>query len=221
MSTTRRAAVVAAWAGFAWAATVAWGQVPQVVIDMENTRVSLAANRAGQDYVLMANNPGAAFTVVGVNLSMQVGNGDGTSSAPLITGVDAVTGTPFSSLPAGQRILNTTEVTEQFFNVDLGVDLGAAPQGTAVTIPSGSFRLATVTFDTTSLGPGSWSLNVGFVNPAHGFDTTFTLASFGELTPLITLGDGNLTVVPEWEGAGVAAGLMLVGWAGRRSARKG
>lgn len=212
---TKKALVVAAWAGWVWAATVAWGQ--QVVIDMENTLVSLSENTAGQDYVLMANNPGAAFTVIGINLSIQIGNGDATASAPIITAVDAVTGTPFSSLPAGNRLLNMTEVTEQFFNVDLGVNLGTAPSAT-VTIPSGAFRLATITFDTTSLGAGTWSLNVGGVNPIYGADTSFTLASgYAELNPQISLADGNLSVVPEWEGSGVAAGLLLVGWAIRRS----
>lgn len=219
MATARRAVVWAAWAGWAWTATIAWGQVPQVVIDMETTLVSLAANQAGQNHVLMAYNPNAAFSVVGVNLSIQVGNGDPTSGAPIITGVDAVTGTPFSSLQASERILWTNPITEQFFNVDLAVNLAAAPAAT-VTIPSGFFQLATVTFDTTSLAPGTWSLNVGFVNLNYGDDTFFTLASdFEELTPLISLGEDNLTVVPEWEGAGVAAGLMLVGWAARRSTR--
>ena len=211
--------VVAAWAGYALASTVAWAQVPQVVIDMENTLVSLAPNQAGQTFAIMANNPGSPFNVVSINLSVQVGNGQDTSSAPMITGVDAVTGTPFASLLPGQRVLNTSEVTSQFFNVDLGVNLGTAPTVT-VTIPSGSFRLATVTFDTTSLGPGSWNLNVGGVNLNLGSDTVFYLAgTFAELTPQISLGDNNLTVVPEWEGAGMAAGLMLVGWAARRSFR--
>jgi len=220
MTTTRRAVALAAWAGWAWATMVAWGQA--VEIDMENTSVSLLANQAGQSYALMAFNPGAAFAVVGVNLSIQVGNGDPTSSAPLITGVDAVTGTPFSSLSASNRVVNVTGVTDQFFNVDLGVNYDAA-QGApipTVTIPAGAFRLATVTFDTTSLASGAWSLNVGGVNPNYGSDTYFTLASqFSELTPMISLGDSNLTVVPEWEGPGAAAGLMLVGWVAWRSTR--
>lgn len=215
MSPTKKTVVVASWAGWVWAATVAWGQ--QVVIDMENTLVSLSENTAGQDYVLMANNPGAAFTVVAINLSIQIGNGDATASAPIITAVDAVTGTPFSSLPEGNRLLNMTDVTEQFFNVDLGVNLTTAPS-TTVTIPSGAFRLATITFDTTSLGAGTWSLNVGGVNPVYGSDTSFILAgSFAELHTQFSLADGNLSVVPEWEGSGVAAGLLLVGWAIRRS----
>lgn len=217
MTTTRRAVALAAWAGWAWATTVAWGQA--VEIDMENTSVSLLANQAGQSYALMAFNPGAAFAVVGVNLSIQVGNGDPTSSAPLITGVDAVTGTPFSSLSASDRVVNVTGATDQFFNVDLAVNYSTAP-GATVTIPAGAFRLATVTFDTTSLASGAWSLNVGFVNPNYGSDTFFTLASnFLALTPTISLGDSNLTVVPEWEGTGAAAGLMLVGWVAWRSTR--
>lgn len=217
MTTARRTVALAAWAGWAWATTVAWGQA--VEIDMENTSVSLLPNQAGQNYALMAYNPGAAFTVVGVNLSIQVGTGDPTSSAPLITGVDAVTGTPFSSLSASDRTVNVTEVTDQFFSVDLGVNLFNAP-GATVTIPAGAFRLATVTFDTTSLASGAWSLNVGFVNTTYGEDTSFTLAgSLTELTPMISLGDSNLTVVPEWEGTGSAAGLMLLGWAARRSTK--
>lgn len=198
-------------AGLAWAAMLAHGQA--VEIDMANKAVSLVGNLSGQTYVLMANNTGAPFSVVAVNLTVQVGDGQATSSAPSITAVNAVVGTPFGTLAAGDRILNTSEVTSQFWNVDLGVDPSTAP-GTTVTLPSGLFQLATITFDTTSLESGAWDLNVGFVNQDLGSDTYFVLGDYSVLNPTITQGSGNLTAtaVPEVGGAALASGLALAAW---------
>lgn len=198
-------------------------QVPQgagIAVDLANRFISLRPNEAGQTYALMANNPGQAFDILQAYLTFQIGDGQATSSAPSITSVDVITGTPFASLAANERVLSDSQVTPQFRSVDISVDLENA-FGTTVTIPSGVFRLATITFDTTALDLGMWDFNMMGVNSDLGIDTYFTLSDFNTYSPIISAGLQTLTVVPEVEDMATLSGVGLLGWMAWRRRRSG
>lgn len=216
MKTNERGARLGWAAGcVAWAlALPAMGQT--IVVDLENIPIVLSSNQSGQTFPLMANNPGPAFQVLGASLSFQIADGQSTQGVPSLTGVDVFTGTPFGLLAAGDRVANISQVTTQFTSVDYGVDLGVAP-GATVTIPNGTFLLATLTFDTTSVAPGTWDFNMVGVDGDLGLDSYFTLVGFTEYAPQVSSGVATLAVVPEWGGAQAATGLLLAGWMlGRR-----
>ena len=144
--------------------------------------------------------------MTGGDLTFQVDGDHDTSSQPSITGLDVLSGTPWEGLPSSAVV--TQQVTQsggQFWNVTYFLAPEEPPTGLVVTIPSGAFRLAELTFDTTSLEGGSWTFAMTGAGLVVGGDSYLVLASAGQATLVATL--GSVTVVPEPMRATAATGL--------------
>ena len=123
-----------------------------------------------------------------------------------------MSGTPWEGLPSSAVV--TQRVTQsggQFWNVTYLLAPEDPPTGLVVTIPTGSFRLAELTFDTTSLEGGSWTFALSGSDLEFNPDGYLVLASAAQATLVATL--GSVTVVPEPMRATAATGLA-VGLAG-------
>ncbi len=201
-----------------------WGmglcQGQSLTVNLANNPIQLEPNLAGQKVVIMGmNGTGGPVEVTGGYLTFQVDGGQDTSSQPSITGLDVVSGTPWEGV-SSSVLQQVTATTGQFWSVTYLLMPEEPPTGAVVTIPSGSFRLAEVTFDTTSLSGGSWTFAMTGAGLLVEGDSYLVLADAAQETLVATL--GSVTVVPEPMSATAATGLAagLAGcWLVRRRRR--
>ena len=155
--------------------------------------IDLNPNTAGQTVDLFIDNTGAtAFQAQGLTLRLQVDDGLGGGNAPILTAVNAVTGTPW----AGQLgSVNNQKTEPEFWDVRIFSDFFSGKY--AELGPNSHTLLATVTFDTTGLTSGTWDFRLAnFTLTPNPGDTKYNLFGTGnEFFP--TVNNGQLTVVPE------------------------
>jgi hypothetical protein len=123
-----------------------------------------------------------------------------------------LSGTPWADVPSSAVV--TQRVTQsggQFWNVTYFLAPEDPPTGLVVTIPTGAFRLAELTFDTTSLEGGSWTFAMTGAGLVVGGDSYLVLANATPATLVATL--GSVMVVPEPMKATAVTG-MAAGMAG-------
>jgi hypothetical protein len=143
---------------------------------------------AGQQIELSLADPINAF---GLGLNLEVG---GALAGPLIEAIDLKTGTIF---PAAW---DQTDV------VNLGLQAQSTIEGLSANLVPG--RLALLTFDTTNVEPGEYSLSLLVDFQGTLFPTTF-YTELGNIPA--TFAVGTLTVVPEPVSlAGLLVGGMLL-----------
>jgi hypothetical protein len=189
---------------------VGWcqGQSLTVEVDLRGAPIQLQPNTADQKWVIWGYNPWPnEFDVMGMSLGFRVNGGGDVQHQPSITGLDVVSGTPWE----GSALTLTPDdgLNRQFKGMD--IFLTDFLEGAVVTIPTGSFRLAELTFDTTSLEGGSWTFALSGSDLEFNPDGYLVLASAAQATLVATL--GSVTVVPEPMRATAATGLA-VGLAG-------
>jgi hypothetical protein len=129
------------------------------------------------------NSSPSAVDVAGLNFNIQLGDG---TVGPTITGVDLLTGTPFASNNTGQTD-NSSGAHQAFWTV--------TTSSGAVSLSPGSTKVATVTFDGTSLTSGqNWGL---FLEATHNGPTRYLDTTVNANDIPMTITDGSLTIVPE------------------------
>ncbi len=187
--------------------------VNSLTIDLPE--LNLNPNEANQSFDITIANGGAALAVTGIGFNIQVADGGpsipapntGTIDGPEITAVDVFTGTAFASNNNGPGGTGGI-VGGQFFERTTLTSSGT------VEIPSGTSKIATVTFDTTGFFNGTFDLTMNTLNGPTKFTTTG-----GDEIP--TLLNGSLTIVPEPGTTALWASLGLAGLvAARRRLRK-
>ncbi len=180
---------------------------------------SLLPDTANQsiDFFMTGQSP-SAYNFQGFEFNMQVGDGGaaagGTSVGPRITGVDLVAGTLFEN-----NNLGTQDASGQPQNQHplLAFYSTITLSDTVTLLPGATPSIARVTFDTTGLNSGNWTLALGltvngptkFVNLAiPGHDGN------GNIFPTITDGSLAITAVPEPMMAPLVGALLLgfVAW---------
>jgi hypothetical protein len=166
-----------------------------LILDLPD--LTLQPNQPNQIFTISVQNDGSSATLTGVQLQLIVGNGDvaigGSGGAPAFQAVSLLAP---GSLFAGN---NTGDGGAGNFATDFPPNglkqlfqrLTSTSSGT-VALGTGTFDLATVTFDTTGIGPGNYSWAATSQFGASFFTDT---SPGGVVTP--TLAGGTLTVVPE------------------------
>jgi hypothetical protein len=167
--------------------------------DEGSLRTYLQPNQPGQvvDYYIGNDSPSPVANIVGLNFVLQVGDG---SSGPQITDVklyaDNSIFAPYFANSQNQGSLPR----KAFWGIDTGLTTVVVPaSGLASTL------FAQVTFDTTSLGPGSgtWALNFN--------NSQYVLADWS--TKSIDRNVmGQLTVVPEPASSSVVILAAFTAW---------
>lgn len=193
----------------------------QIVIDVGSH--TLQPNVAGQVIEFSASNTSLTtdFSFQGFEFNLQVGDGGaaagGVSNGPRFTAVDLVTGTPFEGNSVGtydaSGSLQSLHPLLAFYGT-------LTLTGDAVLRAGETRLIARVTFDTTGLNAGSWSLAAS--NTVNG-PTKFVNVDVpgddgnGNLFPYVYEGTVTLQGVPVPEPCiGVAVGTFLVGFVGWR-----
>lgn len=162
-----------------------------------------------QTFDLYVSNAGSSINVSGVQLNIQIDIPAGQSATrPKITGVNLFSaGTAFENESQANLIGGkVNDFKWEIGTIADGTGSDPALAGNAVT------KVAQITFDTTGVQPGQWNL---LLSTAAG-PTTYLDFITADSIPM-TLGSGNLTVVPEANGAMLAgAALAIFGVAYRR-----
>lgn len=173
-------------------------------IDLASQPIRLQPNLAGQGVRLYLDNLGAAdVRALATTLKFQLDDGVvGGEATPALTGIDAVTGTPWA-LAGGVQITATSQ--PESWDVRVFADFLGGQE--AVLPASIATFLASVTFDTTGVGPGVWSLRVAglALDPT---ETKYELNDGRTYYPTTSL--GTVTVVPEAATTALCAGVGLV-----------
>jgi hypothetical protein len=171
-----------------------------LLIDFGNQ--TLLPDTPGQSITVTISNDGEPVPLGGFELFLQVADGGpewpaGSISGPAMESVDLLNGTPFQNNNFGGQFESLDNVPQRQFWSVVGTP----------TLPTGSGQLlATVTFDTTGLGSGTWDL---FLAELPGAGTRL-------LNPLsdpydVAIVNGTLTVVPEPSAGATVAGCLLLG----------
>jgi hypothetical protein len=185
------------------------------ILSIDVGNITLNPNQAGQQRDVYIQNTGDTdFQAQGLTLRLQLDDGLGGGNAPTISNVNAVNGTPWE----GQlgSVINQTTQTE-FWDVRV---LSDAFGGKSATLGAQSqTKLATVTFDTTSLSSGTWAFKLaGFdITPNPGDSKYNALGSGTEIFP--TVNNGLISVVPEPASYALATGIILIGAAAFKQCR--
>ena len=158
----------------------------QAALIMDVGSIALNPGQAGQERVFQVENTGGApVDTLGIQFNIQIGDGSALLLAPTITQVDILTGTIFatdnSGLSGGMDTVHRWEIST--------LENGSPP---TPSVPTAFSTAATVTFDTTGFGAGSW--DVSFTVPSGS--TAYIDPASGNPLPM-TLIDGTLTIVPE------------------------
>lgn len=162
--------------------------------------LQLQPDQPGQMVSLWIDNTGGPVSIGGMDLAIQVGDGGpaggGSVLGPILESVNLVVGTIFDGHDFGGQFGDAANVDQrQFWSV-------VAP--TAEVPGDGRSLLATVTFDTTGFGAGSWDVALSGL----AFAESRLFDPFGE--PLaVQFGNSALTIVPEVS-PGWMAGMLLV-----------
>ena len=130
------------------------------------------------------NTAAELLATLGIQFNIQIG--DGSVTAPLITGVDILTGTIFqnnNTTPSGGQDGDNT------WRWEIGTTAATSPYP---SVPTGYSTVATVTFDTTGFSSGTWDLSLTTPQGSTAYIDTNT--PVGPLPMTIT--DGTLTVLP-------------------------
>ncbi|MCB1097132.1 MAG: PEP-CTERM sorting domain-containing protein [Verrucomicrobiae bacterium] len=149
--------------------------------------IDLQPNQSGQTVSFFVNNTDASTDVGVGSFRIQVVDGEDTTTAPTITSVDAITGTPFDGMNTGELGMATGVRRWES-------SLTAFPS--AVPFLNGDL-IATVTFDTTGFffGDGPFSVSLTSTGPGGPYPTEYRDGSNNPIFPTLT--DGQITIVPE------------------------
>jgi hypothetical protein len=164
--------------------------------------ISLDPGQPSTTFDLFVSNSGGDQSIGGLQLNFQIDVPAGQSATrPKVTAVDALGGTIFENDNQSQL---GGKVTDFKWEVSVAADFNPPDP----ILPGGqSKKVATITFDTTGVSPGSWIFNL----TTAGGATVYQDSSANDIST--TLVNGTLTVVPEIN-AGALVGLVLVGFAG-------
>lgn len=172
------------------AATLAAQAIP--TIDLPD--LALQANQANQTFTIQIENTGSPINLTGVQLELITGNGDvrvgGSGGAPAITGVSVISsGLLFAGNNTGDRGAGNFSGTYVPPLQQVYQRLTSTSSG-AVFLGSGTFDLATVTFDTTGITSGVYSWSAAASPNGKSFLTDTNPS------PMVSprLADGTLTV---------------------------
>lgn len=185
-------------------ATAAAAQVPYLTITVDT--IYLQPNQPGQVRTLeIANTSGEDFLAKGLNLRIGIDDRDPVTPAPVFVDVNALQGTPWESqLPT----VDVEESTPEYWDVRLSL---FATGGQAVLGAQSKTKLATVTFDTTGLSPGTWDFKLADRDGLIPWGTDYSSAVDGDQV-IPTIYNGQLIVVPEPRAWALAGAVSLFGW---------
>ena len=161
-----------------------------LILDLPD--LTLQPNQANQIFTISIQNSGASALLTGVQLELIIGNGDvavgGSGVGPAFQAVSLLaSGSLFAANNTGDRGAGNFGGLRQVFQRTTSTSSGT------VTLSPGTFDLATVTFDTTGIGPGVYTWSAA--TSPNGVSFFTDTSSGGVVHP--TLFDGLLTVVPE------------------------
>ncbi len=187
-----------------------------IMIDLGSQPIALLPDLALQQVILNVSNPdGTDFFSTAATLKFVVDDGTGGGNAPVITGIDALNLTPWSS--AG-GIQNNQTTNPEFWDVRVFANfLG----GQSAKLPANSStRLAKVTFDTTGLSSGTWTIKMSALN-VDPQGSKYEVFGGGTHFPDVTVGSITLlAAVPEPAETALISGLALLGVGVARRYRK-
>jgi len=168
------------------------GLVARAALIIDLPDLTLQPNQPNQTFTFSVQNDGGSVFLTGVQLDLIVGNGDvvigGSGGAPAFQSVSLLApGSLFSGNNNGDLGAGNFGSLQQLFQRSTSTSSGS------VTLNAGTFNLATVTFDTTGIGPGDYSWSAATSPNGISF---FTDTSPGGVLGA-TLFDGTLSVVPE------------------------
>jgi hypothetical protein len=186
--------------------------------------LTLQPNQANQIFTISIQISDASVQLTGVQLELIIGNGDvavgGSGGAPAFQAVSLLaSGSVFAGNNTGDRGAGNFAANFPPNGLRQVFQRLTSTSSETVTLSPGTFDLATVTFDTTGIGPGVYSWSAA--TSPNGLSFFTDTSQGGKVNP--TLFGGTLTVVPEpVNGAlGIFAGLVSIlsfvrGWRARR-----
>lgn len=187
-----------------------------LMIDLASQPVNLLPDTPGQQVGLyISNTDSSALLADAATLKFQLDDGVAGAGVPRITGIDAITGTPWASA-GGFQVSQTAQ--DEYWDVRVFANFLA---GQHATLPgSGSTLLATLTVDTTGVSGGSWSFRMAGLD-VDAVDTKYEVSGGGTLFPTASVGAVNIAVVPEPEAVACLTALGLAGMTTWRRLRRG
>lgn len=184
---------------FAAFAPLTRGQLAITVGDFQ-----LSPNAPEQIISLFVQNTSTTvdISVAGLTVNLKLADGEPSTPAPQITGVDILTGTVFKpdSNPG-----NNTGQSNPTSEAHAWTATTTTASGTVTLGANTTTRLATVTLDTTGFTAGHWAFNLG--DTGNGPTVYFDLDAANDIAPSIT--DGFISVVPEPSTSFCVSALLL------------
>jgi hypothetical protein len=162
----------------------------------------MADDVSGNTVVIQVNNAtGSSVQVGSLDFYIQIDSGGPklSTSTPPPYGVDLMTGTVFASNNGGEGGFSGNTQYEQFWGVSKNASMSAP------SLAMGLNAVATITFDTTGVAPGTYALKL--VGTGFG-DTDYRDPLSHPVT--MTINNGSITVVPESNSSFAVAGALLV-----------
>lgn len=169
---------------------------------------SLQPNQPGQTVPFyIANEGDSDFLAQGATINFEVDDGVvGVPAAPLITGLDLLSGTVWQSVSLPVQTA-PSGLGSEFVSRSI-LDFGG---GFARLEASSYTLLAMVTFDTTGLDSGSWSLRLDEFASSAAKSKYVDYGTGLDVLPTVT--NGELIIVPEPPAFGqVSAVVLLAAW---------
>jgi len=208
-------------------AVLGFGLAAHAALILDLPDLSLQRNQAGQSFTISVKNTGGRLDFSGVQLELIVGDGDvavgGSGGAPAFQGVTLLTpGHLFAANNTGDAGAGNyagdfpPSGLLQLFQRKTSTDSGYVTLAAGTVESPTVSALATVTFDTTGIDPGTYSWAATWTIPSVGTATSFFTDSTGQVFP-DELSAGTLTVVPE--PVNVALGILGCVLAGAQSLR--
>jgi hypothetical protein len=166
-----------------------------LILDLPD--LTLQPNQANQTFTISVQNTGAGVQLTGVQLLLLIGNGDvaigGSGGGPAFQAVSLLApGSLFAANNTGDRGAGNFAADYPPNGLTQLFQRTTSTSSGTVTLDTGTFDLATVTFNTTGIGPGDYSWAANWLSQVSFFTDT---SQGGVVNP--TLIGGMLTVVPE------------------------